>query len=113
MTSNRFIYFVLAAFITGTLLLIFIQYNSSRNIDKLINGNKKLLNELKAGNDLRELERDIISVESKIRATVATGDTSYIIGTDQQVADAEAFLDTLQMINEDPASVAYISRLAS
>ena len=112
MTSNRFIYLVLAAFITGTLLLIFIQYNSATNMEKLIKGNKKLLNELKAGNDLRELERDIISVESKIRATVATGDTSYIIGTDQQVADAEAYLDTLKMINEDTGSVKDINRLA-
>ena len=112
MTSNRFIYFVLAAFITGTLLLIFIQYNSASNIEKLIKGNKQLLSELKAGNDLRELERDIISVESKIRATVATGDTSYITGTDQQVADAEAYLDTLKMINEDAASVGDINRLA-
>jgi len=112
MTSNRFIYFVLAAFVTGTLLLIYIQYNSSRNIDKLINGNKRLLNELKAGNDLRELERDILSVESKIRATVATGDTSYIIGTSEQIADAEAYLDTLKMMNHSPASVQDIDRLA-
>lgn len=112
MTSNRFIYLVLAAFISGTLLLIFIQYNSARNIETLIRGNKRLLNELKAGNDLRELERDIISVESKIRATVATGDTSYINGTDQQIADAEAYLDTLKRINEDTASVKDIDRLA-
>jgi len=112
MTSNRFIYFVLAAFVTGTLLLIYIQYNSSRNIDKLIDGNKSLLNELKAGNDLRELERDILSVESKIRATVATGDTTYIIGTSQQIADAEAYLDTLKMMNHSPASAQDIDRLA-
>ena len=112
MTSNRFIYFVLAAFVTGTLLLIYIQYNSSRNIDKLINGNKRLLNELKTGNDLRELERDILSVESKIRATAATGDTSYIIGTSEQIADAEAWLDTLKMMNHSPASVQDIDRLA-
>lgn len=112
MTSNRFIYFVLAAFVTGTLLLIYIQYNSSRNIDKLINGNKRLLSELKTGNDLRELERDILSVESKIRATVATGDTSYIIGTNEQIADAEAYLDTLKMMNHSPASVQDIDRLA-
>ena len=112
MTSNRFIYLVLAAFITGTLLLIFIQYNSASNMEKLIKGNKKLLNELKAGNDLRELERDIISVESKIRAMVATGDTSYISGTDQQVADAEAYLDTLKMVNDDPGLAKDINRLA-
>ena len=38
MASNRFIYYILAAFITGNLLLIFIQYNSVKNINKLIEG---------------------------------------------------------------------------
>ena len=45
MTSKRIIYYLLTAFITGNLLLIFMQYNSARNIDDLILGNEKLLNE--------------------------------------------------------------------
>jgi len=76
MTSNRFIYFILTAFITGNLLIIFMQYNSTKNIHNLITGNKKLLNELSAGNQLRELERDLLSSELKMDRAVATGDTS-------------------------------------
>ena len=112
MTTNRFIYLILAAFIAGMLLLIFIQYNSSRSIDQLIEGNGLLLNELKVGNDLRETERDLLSVESKIRAAVATGDSAFMGGIDEQIEDAEANLDTLRVINQDPGAMADIDLLA-
>jgi signal transduction histidine kinase/CheY-like chemotaxis protein len=112
MTNNRFIYSILAAFIAGMLLLVFIQYNSSRSIDQLIEGNRLLLNDMKVGNDLRETERDILSVESKIRAVVATGDSSFAEGIDAQIANAEANLDTLQTLNADSATRADYQRLA-
>jgi signal transduction histidine kinase/CheY-like chemotaxis protein len=112
MTNNRFIYLTLAVFIAGMLLLVFIQYNSSRSIHQLIEGNALLLRELKVGNDLREMERDILSVESKIRAAVATGDSAFAKGIDAQIADAEANLDALRLINTDSASVADINRLS-
>jgi signal transduction histidine kinase/CheY-like chemotaxis protein len=113
MTNNRFIYLILAAFVGGMLLLVYIQYNSARNIDKLIDGNARLLRELKTGNDLREMERDILSVESKIRAAVATEDSSFTEGINQQIANAEANLDTLRLINDDSSSIADIDRLAA
>ncbi len=47
MNNNRFIYFVLAAFLAGTLLLIFIQYNYSKNVDQLMKGHHKMLRELR------------------------------------------------------------------
>ncbi|HTI90275.1 MAG TPA: ATP-binding protein [Puia sp.] len=112
MTNNRFIYLTLAIFIAGMLLLVFIQYNSSRSIHQLIEGNNLLLRELKVGNDLREMERDILSVESKIRAAVATGDSSFVEGIDAQIADAEANLDNLRLINSDSGSVADVNRLS-
>lgn len=112
MTNNRFLYLSLAVFIAGMLLLVFIQYNSSRSIHQLIEGNTLLLRELKVGNDLREMERDILSVESKIRAAVATGDSFFVKGIDAQIADAEANLDALRVINTDSASVADINRLS-
>jgi signal transduction histidine kinase/CheY-like chemotaxis protein/HPt (histidine-containing phosphotransfer) domain-containing protein len=111
MTNNRFIYSILAAFIAGMLLLVFIQYNSSRSIDQLIDGNRLLLRDMKVGNDLREMERDILSVESKIRAAVATGDSAFVDGVDVQTVEAEANLDSLRMLDLDTASRADIARL--
>ncbi|HEY8733147.1 MAG TPA: sensor histidine kinase, partial [Puia sp.] len=92
MTSNRFIYFILSAFIAGCLLLISIQYYSDKNINNLISGNEKLLNELKAEDQLREMERNILSVESKIRGAVATNDTSYLVSVDLQIAETQGYL---------------------
>ncbi|HET6255343.1 MAG TPA: ATP-binding protein [Puia sp.] len=112
MSNKRFIYTILAGFITGMLLLIFIQYNSSRSIDQLIDGNRLLLRDMQVGNDLREMERDILSVESKIRAAVATGDSAFVLGVDEQNAEAEANLDTLLTMDLDGGSRADIERLA-
>ena len=112
MTNSRFIYSILAAFIAGMLLLIFIQYQSSRSIDHLIEGNRLLLNEMKVGNDLRETERNIISVESKIRGAVATGDSAFLQGIDELIAGAEANLDTLRQLAADTATRADVDKLA-
>ncbi|HEV3249471.1 MAG TPA: ATP-binding protein, partial [Puia sp.] len=111
MTSNRFIYFILSAFIAGNLLLIFIQYNSSKNIDNLIRGNEKLLKELKVDNQLRELERDILSAEIKIRGAVATNDTSYFDGVDLLIAEAKGYLDSLTKVSEHDSTVKNINLL--
>ncbi|TDX00886.1 hybrid sensor histidine kinase/response regulator [Dinghuibacter silviterrae] len=96
MASNKFIYVILGAFFASALLLIVLQYNSRLGIRALIDGNERLMAELRAGNALRQAERDILSTESRIRAAAATGDTSYLAGTDELVAEAEANLDTLR-----------------
>ena len=111
MTSNRFIYFILSAFIAGNLLLIFIQYNSSKNINKLIEGNEKLLKELKVDNQLRELERDILSTEIDVRGAVATNDISYLDGVDHKIAEALALLDSLKEMGGQENILININRL--
>jgi signal transduction histidine kinase/CheY-like chemotaxis protein len=111
MNNKRFIYLVLTAFLAGTLLLIFIQYNTSKNVEQLITGNKKLLKELHTGNQLRVLERDIIWVESRIRAAIATDDTSHIEGVDAKIAEVISYVDTLKQINTDSSTLRDINRL--
>ncbi len=111
MNNKRFIHLVLTAFLAGTLLLIFIQYNTSKNVEQLITGNKKLLKELQTGNQLRVLERDIIWVESRIRAAIATDDTSHIEGVDAKIAEVVSYVDTLKRINTDSSTLKDINRL--
>ena len=111
MTSNRFIYFILSAFIAGNLLLIFVQYNSAKNIDNLIKGNKKLQHELMVDNQLRELERNLLSAEIKIRGAVATNDTSYFEGVDLLIAEAKGYLDSLKEVSEHDSTARNINRL--
>jgi signal transduction histidine kinase/CheY-like chemotaxis protein len=107
----RFIYFILMSFVTGTLLLVGIQYNSSKNMDRLISGNDRLLKELKVSNHIREIERDIIGVESRIRAAIATGDTSHLQGIDSEIWQVEMFLDSLKAGTSDKHSIGDIERL--
>lgn len=111
MTNKRFIYYILIAYIAGNFLLLFLQFNSGKNINALITGNEKTLDELKTGNELRELERDIYSIESKVRGTVAARDTSPIEGFELQIAAVESALRKLQRIDDIDSSVQLIDQL--
>ena len=103
---------ILTAFIAGNLLIIFMQYNSSKNTHNLITGNKMLLNELNAGNQLRELERDLLSSEIKINRAVATGDTSRLKEVDLQLEEARELLDSLRAITGSNNTMQLIGQLA-
>lgn len=111
MTSKRIIYYLLAAFITGNLLLIFMQYNSARNIDDLILGNEKLLNEFKTGSQLRDLEKDMISMESDVRGAIAMSDVSIADNLEQQIGNVQKDLGHLQQVNDDDSTIRYIDEL--
>src|SRR5882762_3603451 len=116
MTSNRFIYLILSTYIAANLVLIFMQYNSAKNIHNLIVGNKNLLHELEVSNQLRELERDLLSTEIKLRGAVAANDTSYLKGVDSQIAEAQALLDSLRGISDQDSTlrnINYLSQLAN
>ena len=88
MTSNRIIYLILCAFIAGNLLVIFMQYNSSKNIQLLITGNKRLLNEMRSGNQLREIEQDLLSSEVRIGRAVATNDSTPLKQSEMLLEEA-------------------------
>jgi signal transduction histidine kinase/CheY-like chemotaxis protein len=111
MTSNRIIYWILSAFVAGNLLIIFVQYNSTKSIHNLIIGNKRLLNELNVGNQLREAERDVLAVEIRLGRTVATNDTSYLIQADTLLAGAHALLDSIRAITDQENALRNIDRL--
>ncbi|MBC7937458.1 MAG: response regulator [Rhizobacter sp.] len=111
MQRKRITIFILTAFIAGTLLLVYIEYNSSKNINNLITGNEKLMEEFKVNAELNELEKDVVSVESKIRGVVATGDTIHLEGVDKSIDEVETDLGQLQKISDDDNSVLYIDEL--
>lgn len=111
MNAKRIIYYILAAFIVGTLALVYIQYNSSKNINRLINGNDRLLNEVMVSNELKELEKDILIVESNVRGAVVTSNRAYIKNLNAQFITIEAELKQLQKISDNDSSVRYIDEL--
>ena len=111
MTEKKIIYYILAAFIVGNLLLIYIQYNSAKNTNNLIQGNEKVLKEFSVSSNLKELEKDIIAIESNIRGTITTNDSSYIEGLETKITAVENSLRQLQKISDDDNSVKYIDGL--
>ena len=111
MTGKKIIFYILAAFVIGNLFIIYIQYNSSKNTTALIKGNEQVLSELNVTNNLKELEKDIISVESKIRGTVSTTDISYIDGLQAKINAVENNLHQLQKISDNDFSILYIDEL--
>lgn len=112
MGNRRFSYLIILAFIAGTVLLVAVQINSARNTKALIENNNRLLNELRAVNHLREIDRDILGVESRIRASIATDDTSHLEGIDQKIDLIENFLDSLSKGNHDTTQQRLIKRLS-
>ena len=111
MTSNRIIYLVLTAFIAGNMLIIFVQYSSSKNIHNLITGNRKLSNELVVGNQLREAERDLLASEIRLGRTLATDDTSYLMQIDTLLGGARLLLDSLRVMAEQDNTIRNIDQL--
>ena len=111
MTGKKIIYYLLAAFITGNVVLIYIQYNSAKNINILIDGNEKVLAEKDVSNNLRELNSDIVSVEAKIGNKLYTKDAAHHKDLEVKITEIEADLDTLQKISDDDSSVKYIDVL--
>jgi signal transduction histidine kinase/ActR/RegA family two-component response regulator len=112
MTSNRIIYLVLTAFIAGNMLIIFVQYSSSKNIRSLITGNKKLSNELIVGNQLREAERDLLAAEIRLGRALATDDTAYLVQIDTLIQGAHTLLDSLRVMQDQDYTIRNIDQLS-
>lgn len=111
MGNKRFSYFIISSFILCSILLIAVQINSARNTKELIRNNNTLLSELRSSNHLREIDRDILGVESRIRASIATNDTTHLEGIDQKIKQIRNFLDSLSIDNSDPEEEKLIQRL--
>ena len=111
MGNKRFSYFIISSFILCSILLIAVQINSAQNTKELIRNNNTLLNELRSSNHLREIDRDILGVESRIRASIATNDTTHLEGIDQKIRQIRNFLDSLSVDNSDPEEENLIQRL--
>jgi signal transduction histidine kinase/CheY-like chemotaxis protein len=85
MLTGRFKYIALIIFLSGLILIVFLQFNSGRSIDKLIEGNTSLLNELKVQNDLQKLQTEIVTVESQIRGAVITQNRQHLEGIREEI----------------------------
>jgi signal transduction histidine kinase/CheY-like chemotaxis protein/HPt (histidine-containing phosphotransfer) domain-containing protein len=89
MWKGQLKYFVLWLFLAGVALIVFIQFITGQNINRLIQGNRGLLSEVEVQNELRQLEADVLTVESDIRGFIISDDSSNLT----------EIIDKLQSIN--------------
>lgn len=113
MKQKKIINFLLAAFVIGNLLILFIQYNSSKNVQLLISGNEKVIAELKVSNDLRALEKDLASIDNKVTKTIYANNDTSENDLEVKFKQVEKSLQNLQKLSDDDNSVKYIDLLES
>ena len=96
MAENRFRYLVLVIFLGSILLIVYLQFNSGRSIQNLINSNQQLLKELQVQAQLKDLEKNIISIESSIRGFVITSDSSHLEGVKSEIEKIDGELTNVR-----------------
>jgi signal transduction histidine kinase/DNA-binding response OmpR family regulator len=78
MRNRRFMLYLLGIFITTIILIVFLQYNSNNNINKLTEGNESLIREFQIIGETQKLETDMLFIESHIYRTVFNKDSSFV-----------------------------------
>ncbi len=101
MWRSQLKYIALWLFLAGVGLIVFIQFISGENVNRLINANDRLLKEVQIQNDLRRLEIDILSIESDIRSLIITNKKEYHKLVDDKIHDTETQLSSIQSSLED------------
>ncbi|KYP15185.1 response regulator [Flavihumibacter sp. CACIAM 22H1] len=89
MQGRKITILILSAFIAGTLLLVYIEYNSSKNINRLITANEQLMQEFNISTQLNELQKRIISTEYQIRDALAGKDPVQVQDLEIAVEEME------------------------
>lgn len=111
MQSKKIILFILACFIAGTFLLVYIQYHSSKNIHNLIEGNQTLMNVGEINNKLNQLEKTILKVENEVKGAIVINDPKSILRINQEISDIEMLMKQLQSLANDDSSLLYLNSL--
>ncbi|HYK55141.1 MAG TPA: histidine kinase dimerization/phospho-acceptor domain-containing protein, partial [Flavisolibacter sp.] len=106
-------YWVLWLFLLGVLVIVFLQAISGYNINRLIQGNKRMLNELKVNNNLRRLESNLLTVESDIRGAVILSDDSILKNIEDKIRVIDAELALIQNIFKDQAPAQNVKELTA
>src|ERR671913_2015745 len=84
---------VLWLFLFGVVIIVFLQVISGYNINRLTLGNTTLLKDRAIQKKIRELETDILIVESDIRGAVVTSNDAYIKNISQKLDSIDSELN--------------------
>ncbi|MFB6457976.1 ATP-binding protein [Chitinophaga sp. Hz27] len=93
------------------ILFIVLQFNSAKNIQKLISGNEQLLQELNVKNELQKLQTNMAKTDSKVRGTVISQDTLHITGIEAEIAVIKADLKEINKIVRNDSTEKLLTQL--
>src|SRR5690606_8641658 len=111
MLKKKFKYLTLVIFLLSVLMIVFLQFNSGQSINKLIDSNTRLLNELKTQRDLQILEKEIISVESNVRGAVITENADHLKNLEEEIQNINLGLKKLDTYFKDPVTDSLLHQL--
>jgi signal transduction histidine kinase/CheY-like chemotaxis protein len=113
MPNKRFMLYLLGIFITTIILIVFLQYNSNKHINKLIHGNELLINEFQILGETQKLETDMLYIETHVYRTVFRGDSSYLEGIKDRERSARARLLKLKPLLLSDSTTGLVQQLDS
>src|SRR5690348_11563456 len=113
MQNRPYHHIALWGFLIGILFIVFIQFFSGRSINRLIQLNTSLLNELQLQNDLHRLESDILMVESDVRGAVLSGDSLFLKDISSVTFNVNKDLANLEKLLHSDTYINHLPRLQS
>ena len=111
MSGKRIIFYILGAFITGTIILIYVEYNSTKHLNSLIRANKELMGEFRITENMLNAAKSKVVIERKIRGFLESGDTTYLTGLNVEFDEIQRSQQFLMSIPGDSHTVALIHKL--
>lgn len=94
--SKYFRYFLLLIFFGTVFIIVFLQFNSNRSINRLIDGNEKLLNELNFKSELKGLQASLLGLDNKMRGVILRGQQINSDNLYTEIGHIETHLKKLQ-----------------
>lgn len=106
-----FKYLLVSIFIATVLLIVFVQFNSNRSINRLIDGNQSVLNHIEVKTNLQRLQTAVVMIESKVKGAVISGSVSDTDLLVSEIKAADTLLLTLDSLTTDSALLPLIHDL--
>ncbi|HEX2535386.1 MAG TPA: ATP-binding protein [Chitinophagaceae bacterium] len=88
--------FALWGFLIGIAVIVFLQFISGQNINRLAQANVRLLQEIEVQNDIRAVQADILTIESDVRGALIAEDDFFLRGVESKISGLRDGLNDLK-----------------
>ena len=95
MRKREFRYLVLWVFLSGIIIIVFLQVISGYNINRLVRENNRVFHELIVQNQLRQLQADILTLESDLRGAVISHDGPSLATASNKIHNIQTSINEL------------------